>query len=312
MEEDASALSRTVDAAPGTSTNDADATTRAQLLMAASAVLFGLMAIALRLATAQVSAIEAAFFRSLFGLVFSLPLLIKPGLALLRTTNFHLYLLRGFFGAMAMLSGFWALAHLPLSQAVSIQYSTPLFVTILAVLMLREVVRLRRWTAVVAGFVGVLIIMRPGSAQFSIDTAAALASAAFSAGSYISIKFLSRSEPADAVVIYMNVVIVPITLLLALFDWRWPDATGWIWLAATGLLGTAGQVCMTRAYQSGEVSALIPLNFLQLPVVVLGAWLLFGERVDTTTVFGAGLIIAANVYIARREAALQRAARAKG
>jgi drug/metabolite transporter (DMT)-like permease len=308
MEENASTPG-TVDAASRTAP---DATTRAPLLMAASAVLFGLMAIVLRLATKQVSAIEAAFFRSLFGLAFSLPLLIKPGLALLRTTNFHLYLMRGLFGALAMLTGFWALAHLPLSQAVSIQYSTPLFVTILAVLMLGEVVRLRRWTAVVTGFAGVLIIMRPTSAQFSVDTAAALASAAFSAGSYISIKFLSRSEPADAVVIYMNVVIVPITLLLALFGWRWPDATGWIWLAATGLFGTLGQVCMTRAYQLGEVSALIPLNFLQLPVVVLGAWFLFGERVDMTTVLGAGLIIAANVYIARREAAVHRAARMKG
>ena len=276
--------------------------------MIAGSVSFAFMAVALRLATAQVSSSEAAFFRSLFGLVFSLPLLYGPGLALLRTRNFHLYIVRSLFGALAMLSGFWALAHLPLAQAVSIAYSTPLFVTIAAVLVLGEVVRLRRWTAVIAGFVGVLIIMRPGAAHFSLDMLVALAGAALAAGSYISIKFLSRTEPPDAVVIYMNLIITPLALIPALWSWTWPDATGWLWLLLTGLLGTLGQFFMTRAYNAGEVSALIPLSFLQLPVVVVGAWLLFDERIDLPTLIGACVIVSSNVYIARREARLARAA----
>ena len=279
-------------------------------LMAAGAIAFGLMAIALRLATAQVSAFEAAFFRSLFGLLFSLPLLAGPGLALLRTRNFHLYIVRSGFGALAMLSSFWALAHLPLAQAVSIAYSTPLFVTVAAVLVLGEVVRLRRWSAVIAGFAGVLIILRPGAAHFSFDMLVALAGAALAAGSYISIQFLARSEPPDAVVIYMNLIITPLALSPALWAWSWPDATGWLWLLLTGLLGTLGQFFMTRAYNVGEVSALIPLSFLQLPVVVVGAWLLFDERLDAPTLVGACVIVAANVYIARREARLARAGRA--
>ena len=282
----------------------------APALMAASAVLFGLMVVTLRLATAQVSSFEAAFFRSLFGLVFSLPLLYVPGFALLRTRNFRLYILRALFGMLAMLTSFWAVAHLPLAQAVSIGYSTPLFVTIGAVLMLGEVVRLRRWTAVVAGFLGVLIIMRPGATQFSFDMLVALASAAMAAGSYISIKFLARTEPADAVVIYMNVIIVPLTLLPALWFWSWPDPAGWLWLVLTGLLGTLGQVCMTRAYQAGEVSALIPLSFLQLPVVIVCAYFLFGQKLDAATAVGAVIIITANLYIARREAQLAKRMRA--
>jgi drug/metabolite transporter (DMT)-like permease len=280
--------------------------TRGAELMIAGSVSFGLMAVALRLATAQVSSSEAAFFRSLFGLVFSLPLLYRPGLALLRTRNFHLYIVRSLFGALAMLSGFWALAHLPLAQAVSIAYSTPLFVTIAAVLVLGEVVRLRRWSAVIAGFVGVLIIMRPVAAHFSLDMLIALVGAAFAAGSYISIKFLSRTEPPDAVVIYMNLIITPLALIPALWSWSWPDATGWVWLLLTGLLGTIGQLFMTRAYNVGEVSALIPLSFLQLPVVVICAWLLFDERLDLPTLVGASVIVTANVYIARREARLAR------
>jgi len=274
--------------------------------MTAGAIAFGFMAVTLRLASAQVSSFEAAFFRSLFGLLFSLPLLYRPGLALLRTSNFRLYLMRSAFGALAMLSGFWALAHLPLAQAVSIAYSTPLFVTIAAVLVLGEVVRLRRWTAVIAGFAGVLVILRPGASAFSFDALVALASAALAAGSYISIKFLSRTEHPEAVVIYMNLIITPLTLMPALWAWSWPDAIGWIWLLLTGLLGTVGQFCMTRAYHVGEVSALIPINFIQLPVVVICAYFLFDQRLDLATAIGAAIIIGANIYIARREAQLAR------
>ena len=285
---------------------------RAAELMAASAILFGFMAITLRLSVAHVSAFEAAFFRSLFGLVFSLPLLFGPGLALLRTDKIQLHVMRASFGAVAMLTGFWALAHLPLAEAVSISYSTPLFVTIGAVLVLGERVRLRRWSAVLAGFFGVLVIMRPGAQQFSFDMLVALAGAAAAAGSYISIKFMSRTEQANAVVIYMNLIITPLTLIPALWFWTWPDATGWFWLVLTGLLGTLGQLCMTRAYHAGEVSALIPINFIQLPVVVICAYFLFDQRLDAATAIGAGLIVSANVYIARREARLARSAGQSG
>ena len=274
--------------------------------MTASAVLFGLMAITLRLATAQVSSSEAAFFRAFFGLIFTLPLLIKPGLGLLRTSRFHLYLLRGLTGAMSMLASFWALAHLPLAQAVSISYSTPLFVTIGAVFLLGEIVRARRWTAVAVGFLGVLVIMRPGSLHFSADMLVALGGAMLAASAYISIKFLSRSEPADAIVIYMSLIMSLVSLPLAVATWTWPDAIGWLWAVLVGLLGTAGQITMTRAYHMGEVSALAPLNYLQLPVVSGLAWLVFAQSVDAGTLIGAAIIIAANIYIAHREAKLAR------
>jgi len=281
-------------------------TFRAPVLMATSAVLFALMAIFLRLATQHVSAFEAGFFRSLFGFIFSLPLLIKPGLRLLRTQHFNLYLLRSVFGTLAMLGSFWSVAHLPLATAVTISYSTPLFVTIGAVFLLGEVVRARRWSAVAIGFIGVLVVMRPGAVHFSYDMLVALAAAAIAAGSYISIKFLSRTEPADAVVIYMGLIMTPLSLIPAVFFWTWPDATGWVWVVLTGLLGTLGQIFMTRAYQAGDVSALIPINFIQLPIVVAGAWLVFDQPLDAGTAVGAAIIIGANIYITRREARLAR------
>lgn len=280
--------------------------------MATSAVLFALMAITLRLATRHVSAFEAGFFRSLFGLIFALPLLIKPGLRLLHTRNFSLYLLRSVFGTLAMLGSFWALAHLPLATAVAISYSTPLFVTIGAVFLLGEIVRARRWSAVACGFLGVLLILKPGATGFSFDMLVALAAAAIAAGSYISIKFLSRTEPADAVVIYMGLIMTPLSLIPALFAWTWPDAAGWVWVVLTGLLATVAQVCMTRAYQAGDVSALIPINFIQLPIVAICAYFVFDQALDGGTALGAAIIVGANLYIARREAQLANQKRRTG
>ena len=133
---------------------------RAIVLMTASTVLFGFMAVCIRLASKQLHAFEIAFFRNLFGFVFTLPLLAKHGPGLLRTHKLGLYFFRCCIGVVSMLSGFWAIAHLPLAQAIAISYSTPIFVTIGAVFFLGEVVRARRWAAVIVGFIGVIVLMR--------------------------------------------------------------------------------------------------------------------------------------------------------
>src|SRR5690606_18674434 len=135
----------------------------AVLLMIASAVMFGCMAVAIRYASEQLHPFEIAFFRTLFGLLFALPLLLRGGWSLLRTDKWGYYALRCAVGMVGMLCGFWAIVNLPMAQAIALSYSTPLFVTIGAVLVLGEIVRLRRWSAVVIGFIGVVVIVRPGT-----------------------------------------------------------------------------------------------------------------------------------------------------
>ena len=281
---------------------------RAMLLMFGSATAFGLMAITIRLATAHVPTQEVAFFRNAFGLLVLLPILLRPGHAPLRTRQLPRYLLRSGIGLASMLCGFWALGHLPLSQAVSLSYSTPLFVTIAAVLWLGEVVRMRRWAAVVAGFIGVLVIVRPGSSGFQAGALIAVAAAMLSALVSIQIKQLTRIDGPDTVVFYTYVFWVPLSLVPALFVWVWPTGIAWLWLLATGVMGTVGQLLWTRALKLGEVSALTPISFTQLPLVVLLGWLLFGETVDRWSVLGAAIILGANAYIAHREAVLVRRA----
>jgi len=284
---------------------------RAALLMLGSTLAFGLMAIAIRYATRYVPTQEVAFFRNAFGLLALLPMLIRPGSAPLKTKQLPRYFLRSAIGLASMLCAFWAIGHLPISQAISLSYSTPLFVTIAAVLWLGETVRMRRWAAVIIGFIGVLIIVRPGSTSFTPGTLVAVGAAVLSSLVAIQIKQLTRIDSADTVVFYTYVFWVPLSLVPALFVWVWPTGLAWVWLVATGVLGTLGQLLWTRALRLGEVSALTPISFMQLPLVSLLGWLLFNEALDRWTVIGAGIILGANAYIAHREAVLARRAKSQ-
>lgn len=279
---------------------------RAAGLMLASTLSFGVMTIAIRFASQSLHTFEIAFFRNLFGLLAVLPLLLGAQRADLRTRQLPKYFVRCLIGICSMLAGFWAIGHLPLAQAISLTYSTPIFVTIAAVLFLHEQVRARRWLAVAAGFLGVLVIVRPGSAEFSIDSLAALLAAVLGGVISIQIKQLSRIDSANTIVLYTYAFWVPMSLVPALFVWQWPQGIDWLWIVAAGVFGTGGQVLWTHALKLGEVSALTPISFMQLPLVAAAGWLWFGESLDSYTVIGAAIILGSNAYIAHREAVLAR------
>lgn len=290
---------------------------RAALLMLASTVGFGLMAICIRLASQTEPVAEIAFFRNLFGLLALLPVLVLPALrgggdgvghlrGVLRTTQLRRYFVRCLIGVVSMWMGFWSIANLPLSQAIALAYSSPIFVTIAAVLMLGETVRLRRWLAVIAGFLGMLVIVRPWSQAFSLGSLVAVAAALITAIVAIQIKQLSRADGSDTIVLWTYLFWVPMSLLPALWVWHPPQGMAWLWLLLSGALGTVGQLLWTRALKLGEVSALTPISFVQLVIVTIAGWLWFGETLDRWTLAGAAIIFGATFYIARREALLAR------
>lgn len=278
--------------------------TRAALLMLGSTLFFGLMVVVIRLASESLSTWQIAFFRNFFGLLALLPFLWRGGAGVWRTQQLPRYALRSAIGVASMLCGFWAIGNLPLAQAISLSYATPLFVTIAAVIFLHETVRLRRWSAVIIGFIGVLVIMRPGSATFSAGTLVALTAAVLSGIVAVQIKQLSRVDAADTIVLYTYLFWVPMSLLPALFAWQWPSGIAWLWAIAIGVFGTGGQLLWTRALKLGDVSALTPISFMQLPLVATAGWLLFDESPSRWTLLGAAIIFIANVYIAHREARL--------
>jgi drug/metabolite transporter (DMT)-like permease len=279
---------------------------RAAGLMLASTFFFGLMAVAIRLASKQLNTFEVAFFRNFFGLAAALPLLYRHGWTFMKTARLPRYLIRCAIGICSMFAGFWAIGHLPLTQAISLSYSSPLFVTIAAALFLGEQVRARRWTAVIVGFIGVLIVVRPGSESFTLGSLIALLAAVLNATVSIQIKELTATEPSDRIVFWTTALWVPMSLGPALAVWQWPQGWTWAWIVAAGVLGTSGHMLWTRALRLGEVSALTTISFMQLPLVAIAGYFLFDEVLDHYTVIGASIIFLANAYITHREARLSR------
>ena len=292
--------------APVKHPNAGDNIPRAVVLMVISTFMFGFMALTIRYASRQLHPFEIAFFRNLFGFMFTLPLLVRHGFGILRTQKISLYFMRCAMGIVAMLAAFWSIVNLPLAQATSLTYSTPLFVTIGAMLFLGEVVRARRWSAVALGFIGVLLIVRPGHASFNAGSLIALLAAAMSGMVAVSIKFLSRTEKPDTIVIYTTMLWVPMSLVPALFHWQTPIGITWLWIVLAGFFGTGGHMFWTRALKLADASLLTPIGFLQVPLVALFGYFLFGEKLDRWVAAGAAIIFASNAYIAHRESQLAR------
>lgn len=279
---------------------------RAALLMIGSCAAFAVMMAMVRLVSADIHPFQAAFFRNLLGLLLLSPWLLAAGAGALRTGRISIHLLRATFGLSAMLCLFYALGHMPLSEVTALTFTAPLFATAGAALILGERVRLRRWSATVIGFLGAMIVLRPGSETLQPVALMALASAAFIAGAMLSIKSLSRTEHPNAIVIIMGLLMTPASLVPAAFVWTWPSAATWGGLMVMGVAATIGQMLLTRALGTADASAVLPYDFSRLVFVSVLAYALFGEVPDAWTWVGAVVILAATAYIAHREHSVQR------
>jgi S-adenosylmethionine uptake transporter len=175
--------------------------------------------------------------------------------------------------------------------------------------VLHEQVGLRRWMAVVIGFVGVLVIMRPSRESIDPMLLVILLSAASWAMNNITVKYLVRTEPPSTVVALFSVYLAPLSLVPALFVWQWPDLPTLIALAGLGVLGTLAHLSVARAYLTADASACAPYEFARLPYAALIGYLLFGEVSDGWTWVGAAIIAGAVIYVAHREAQQARIGR---
>ena len=269
--------------------------------MTGSGISFALMMVLVRHVSATVHPFEAAFFRNLFGLAFMMPWLLHSGVKALATRRFGGHVMRAVFGLSAMLCLFTALSLMPLAEVTALTFAAPLFATIGAALMLKERVRLRRWTATLVGFLGVMIILRPGMEVVSPAALVALGAAVLMAGAMVSVRSLALSEHPAAIVIYFGLLVTPMSFVPALFVWTTPSLELLFWFLLIGLTATAGQILMTRAFAAAEASAVMPFDFSRLVFVSLFGMMLFGEMPDGWTYVGAAMILAAAVYITHRE-----------
>jgi drug/metabolite transporter (DMT)-like permease len=283
-------------------------TTRGMALMLAATFTGTAMNGVIRLLSAELHPFEIAFFRGVFGLLVFAPLFARQGLAPLRTARRGLHVVRGSLQAVGMTLGFLALSMTPLAKVAALQFTVPLFGTLLAFLILREVVRARRITALAIGILGTLVIVDPTANAMDLGSALVLGSAATSALSMIIVKLLSRTENSTTIVLYSTMMMTPLTLIPALFFWETPTAGQLLWLALLGSLGTVSNICVAQALKESEVTALTPIEFTRLVWSALIGYLAFAEVPAAETWIGAVIIFSASTYIILRERHLRKRA----
>src|SRR5436190_14396534 len=266
-----------------------------------------MMNVLIRLAAQRMHPFEVTFFRCLFSLFVMLPFIIRAGPSLLVTPKFGFYTLRAVVGLVSMLTWFYGITLVPLATATAVNFTAPLFATMMAAVILHEDVRLRRWSAVAIGFVGVIVILRPSRESIDLNLLLILLSAASAAMNNITVKYLVRSERPNAIVAMFAVYLTPLSLLPALLVWTWPaDLRTLGALAGLGAIGTLAHLSVARAYAAADASACAPYEFVRLPYAALVGYLLFGEVTDAWTWVGAAIILAASMYVAYREAHVAR------
>lgn len=279
---------------------------RGIVLMCLSTVAFSIMHGLVRFVSEVLPPFQIAFFRNVFGLAFLLPLLMRSRFAVLRTKQIGLHALRGVINMAAMLMFFTALSISPIAKVTALGFTAPIFMAILAVLVLGERFRIYRWSAIFLGFVGMLIILRPG--LVAIDTGALLVtgSAALWAVAMIIIKIQSRTESSLTIVAYMGIFLGVFSIAPALWVWQPFGLKTLGLMVLIGLFGSIAQMAISQSLKETDPTALMPFDFLKLIwTAMIGAWF-FAEIPDIYTWIGATVIFSSGLFIAFRERNSQR------
>lgn len=269
---------------------------RAAAWMVGALVSFLAMAIAGReLSKLGLSTFQILFFRSVIGLLVIGALVLHTGAALLRTQRFGEHVWRNLAHFGGQFGWFFALAAMPLAEVFAIEFTIPIWTALLAALFLGERLTPPRIVALALGLAGVLLVLRPGAALLQPAALAALGGAMAYATSYLFTKRLAGTEAPLAVLFYMTVVQLPLGLVGALPQWRALDWAQAPWLLVVGVTALTAHYCLTRALRLAEMSVVLPIDFLRLPLVAVVGYLLYGETVGLMALAGALLIVAANV-----------------
>lgn len=283
-----------------------------QVLIAAGLTVFAALCFAglgaqVKYLTSDLHGFVITFWRNFWGLAFMMPWLLRQGLGDLSFTRLRMFFLRSTLSLASMLCGFSSLAYLSFANGTALSFTAPLFSTVMAALILGETVRLRRWSATAVGFVGVLVVLRPGAGSIGLGEVLGLGGAFLTAVVIIVVKQMSRTEPSNAIVAYMVLLLTPMSLLTALPFWSWPQAEDWPFVIGMGLCGTLGHVCWTRAISMADASVVVPFDYIRLVFAMIIGVLVFAEIPDRYTLIGSAIIVATGIYIARREAMMNQA-----
>ncbi len=270
---------------------------RAALWMSGAIVSFSSMAVAGRALSAELDTFEIMMYRSFIGV--ALVLAVAGSLGRLRevtarTLHLHAFRNIGHFAGQNL--WFFSLAYIPLAQVFALEFTSPLWVTLLAPLVLGERLTRTRAIAAALGFVGILIVARPGFGEVNAGVLAAAASAIGFAASILFTKLLTRTETITCILFWLTVMQAVFGIVCAGFDGdiAWPSAAAWPWLGVVGCAGLIAHLCFTNALAVAPATVVVPFDFIRLPVIALVGMLLYGEGFDVFILAGAAVIFGAN------------------
>ncbi|MBT3991474.1 MAG: DMT family transporter [Rhodospirillaceae bacterium] len=267
-----------------------------------AAVCFAVMVTSVHYMAGKFDAFEIVFFRAVLGLLMVIPMVSRSGVGALKTTKLPLHFVRTLFGLLAMATMYYAVAVKPVAEVIALTFLIPLFVTIAAGVVLREVVGLHRWAATLIGFAGAMVIIRPGIMPVDEPVLLVLLSSALYAGAWSCVKILTRTDAPGVTVFWMSLLMVPITAIPLLFVWVTPSWADVPALAIMAFSGWAAHYSQAQAFENSDASAVMPFDFLRLPLAAVFGYALFAELLDVWTWIGSVIIFAAGYYITRREA----------
>lgn len=276
--------------------------------MLASMACFAAMNTLIRMLSFGLHSTQMVFMRNIISLVLIIAVsaMMRKPLASLKTTRFSGHVWRGTIGFAAMELWFHAVTLLPLTLATAISFITPVLSTIIAIVCLGEKAGIRRWAAIFAGFVGMLVILRPDTGTMDANALFVLFSSMLMAVAGTVVKSLTRTESPETIVFYMAGIMTVWSIFPATLYWQTPTATH-LWLAFwIAVFSTGAHLMLARAYQRADVVVLMPFDFTRLIFTAFLAYLCFGEVMDAQTMAGSLIIVASTVYIAHREAKLKR------
>jgi len=255
----------------------------------------------IRFATEDHHPFEVAFFRTIFVLIIFLPLVARNGISSLKSNNIKLQTFRAIVGSVAMLCMFYGLSITELAKATALMFTVPIFATILAILFLKEIVGIRRWLAMIVGFTGAVIVLRP-DVELGFGPLLILCASLMWSSSMLMAKTLTKTDSISSITFWQAAGLIPATFILAIPVWQWPNLNQLFMFLMIAIAGTLVHWFLNEALKRAEISALLPLDYLRLIWSVSMGFIFFNELPHAGLWFGAALILGASTYIGIRQA----------
>src|SRR5210317_321152 len=255
----------------------------------------------IRFATEDHHPFEVAFFRTVFVLIIFLPLVVRNGMNSLKSNNIKLQSFRAVVGSVAMLCMFYGLSITELAKATALMFTVPIFATILAIIFLKEIVGIRRWIAMLVGFSGALIVLRP-DIELGFGPLLILCASLMWSSSMLMAKTLTKTDSISSITFWQAAGLIPATFILAVPVWQWPNLSQLFMFLMIAIAGTLVHWFLNEALKRAEISALLPLDYLRLIWSVSMGFIFFNELPHTGLWFGSALILGASTYIGIRQA----------